>query len=89
LYIYTHTYKYMCVCVCVLRKQAYEFCEAKDTVTVENSELLCHVVKILKIVRKFQSSRCSNYISNQFQTVYKLSVWSTQDYVTEFHVLMI
>jgi len=31
----------------VLCKQAYVLCETKDTVTVENLECPCHVVKIL------------------------------------------
>jgi hypothetical protein len=71
--LYVYIYIYMCVCVCVyvLCKQAYGLCETKDTVTVENSELPCHVVKILKILRKSESSRCSNQISYQFQTMYK------------------
>ena len=58
----------------VLCKQAYVLCKTKDTDTVENSELSCHVVKILKILRKFQSSSCSNQISYQYQTPYKFSL---------------
>jgi len=79
-YIYTHTYTYIYiyVCVCVLRKQAYVLCETKDIVTVENPELVCHVVKILKILRKFQSSRCSNHISYHFQTLYRISLLYTR-----------
>jgi hypothetical protein len=68
MYMYVLCIKY------VLCKQAYVVCETKDTVTVEISELPCHVAKIIKVLRKFQSSRCSNKISYQFQTLHKFSL---------------
>jgi len=48
--VYIHTYIY----VYILCKQAYVLCETKDTVAVGNTELPCHVVKILKILNSFK-----------------------------------
>ena len=59
MYVRMYTYVYVCMYV---SKQAYVLCETKYAVTVENSELTVRVVKILKILIKFQSSRCSNLI---------------------------
>ena len=49
--MYVPMYACMYVCIYVLCKPAYVLCETKDTVTVENSELPCRVVKILKILK--------------------------------------
>jgi len=63
---------YMYVC-----KQSNVLCETKDTVTVENSKLPGYIVKILKILIKFQSSRCFNLISYHLLTLYQLSLLYT------------
>jgi len=80
IYIYAVTYVYVCmyVCICLyVCNQAYVFCETKDTVTVENSELPVYTVKILKVLSNFQISSCSIQISYQLLTLYHLSLFYT------------
>jgi len=73
MYVYMYACTYTCMHVCMyVCKQVYVLCETKDT--VENSELPFYIVKIL---RKFQSSRCFNLISYHLLTSYQLSLLYT------------
>jgi len=76
--MYMHLCIYMYVLCMYVCKQAYVLCETKDTVTVENAELPGYIVKIIKILSKFQSSRCSIQRSYQLLTSYQLSLLYTE-----------